>query len=74
MISVDVALHVTSEGHDDDDNDDDTSSVQSIDRLGRRVDMTDDSEEILFQPFLQQAIVGKFWRWQGCVHSVVLST
>ena len=30
---------------------------QSLDRLGRRGDMRDDSAEILFQSFLQEAIV-----------------
>ena len=29
----------------------------SLDRLGRRGDMTDDSAEILFQSFLQEALV-----------------
>ena len=32
-------------------------AVQSLDRLGRRGDMTDDSAEIFFQSFLQEAIV-----------------
>ena len=32
------------------------SSAQSLDRLGRRGDMRDDSAEILFQSFLQKAI------------------
>ena len=31
------------------------SSVQSLDRLGRLVDMRDDSAEILSQSFLQEA-------------------
>ena len=33
------------------------SSVQSLDRLGRRGDTRDDSAEILFQSFLREAIV-----------------
>ena len=33
------------------------SSVQSLDRLGRREDMRDDSAEILFQSFLQETTV-----------------
>ena len=33
------------------------SSLQSPDRLGRRGDMRDDSAEILFRSFLQEAIV-----------------
>ena len=32
-------------------------SVQSLDRLGRRGDMRDDSAEIFFQSFLHEAIV-----------------
>ena len=36
------------------------SSVQSLDRLGRRVDMRDDSAEIFLKSFPQQAIM------QGC--------
>ena len=32
-------------------------SVQSLDRLGRREDMRDDSADILFQSFLQEALV-----------------
>ena len=48
-------------------------SVQSLDRLGRRGDMWDDSAEILFQSFLQEALVssssmGKY------VHSLMLTT
>ena len=35
------------------------SSFQSLDRLGRRGDMKDDSAEILFQSFLQEAIVSR---------------
>ena len=31
--------------------------MQSLDRLSRQGDMTDDSAEILFQSFLQEAIV-----------------
>ena len=33
------------------------SSVQSLDQLGRRRDLMDDSAEILFQSFLQEALV-----------------
>ena len=33
------------------------SSVQSFDQLGRRWNIWDNSEEILFQPFLQEALV-----------------
>ena len=33
-----------------------SSSVQSLDRLGRRGDMRDDSAETLFQSFLQEAL------------------
>ena len=33
------------------------SSIQSLDRLGRRGDMRDDSAEILFKSFLQEALV-----------------
>ena len=33
------------------------SSVQSLDRLGRRGDKRDDSAEVLFQSFLQEALV-----------------
>ena len=36
------------------------SSVQSLDRLGRREDMRDDSAEILFQSFLREALVSSF--------------
>ena len=32
-------------------------SLQSLDRLGHRGDMTDDPAEILFQSFLQEAVV-----------------
>ena len=34
------------------------SAVQSLDLLDRRGDMRDDSAEILFQSFLQEALVG----------------
>ena len=33
------------------------ASLQSLDRLGHRGDMTNDSAEILFQSFLQEAVV-----------------
>ena len=36
------------------------SSVQSLDRLGRRGDMRDDSAEIFFQSFLQEATTSSF--------------
>ena len=35
------------------------SSVQSLDRLGRRGNTTDDSAEIVFQSFLQEAFMSK---------------
>ena len=38
------------------------SAVQFLDRLGRRGDTTDDSPEILFRSFLQEA---QFWHGQG---------
>ena len=38
-------------------------SVQSLDRLGRRGDTGDDSAEILFQSFLQEALA---WHWWVC--------
>ena len=34
-----------------------SNSVQSLDRLGRRGDMEDESAEILLQSFLQEALV-----------------
>ena len=40
------------------------SSVQSMDRLGRRVDMVGDSAEIIFQYFLQEPCE-QFWHEQG---------
>ena len=43
------------------------SSVQSLDRLGRRGDMRDDSAEILFQFFFFPAgPCEQFWHGQGC--------
>ena len=33
------------------------SSVQSLDRMGRRGNIKDDSAEVLFQSFLQEALV-----------------
>ena len=47
------------------------SSVQFFDRLSRRVDVTDDSAEILFQPFLQKAIVSSFGMSRD-VHTLTL--
>ena len=35
------------------------SSVQSLDQFGRRWDLRDDSAEILFQSFLQEALVNR---------------
>ena len=32
-------------------------SLQSLDRLGRRGDLRDDSAEILYQSFVQEALV-----------------
>ena len=48
------------------------SSVQSLDRLGRRGDMRDDSEVILFQSFLQEALVSSSGI-RRAVHSLMLS-
>ena len=45
-------------------------SVQSLDRLGRRGGMRDDSAEILFQSFLQEALVSSSDRGRA-VHSLV---
>ena len=47
------------------------SSFQSLDRLGRRGDMRDDSVEILFQSFLQEAVMGSSGIG-GNVHSLTL--
>ena len=50
------------------------SSFQSLDESGRRGDMTDDSAEILFQSFLQEAIVSSsgvgrdFHSWMLSIH------
>ena len=44
------------------------SSVQSLDRLGRRGDMKDDSAEILFQSFSAGGPCEQFWHGQGCPH------
>ena len=43
--------------HQDNDDDHQFSSVQSLDRLGRRGHVRDDSADILFQSFLQEALV-----------------
>ena len=48
------------------------SSVQSLDRLGRRGDMRDDSAEILFQAFLQKTLVSSSGMGRD-VHSLMLS-
>ena len=48
------------------------SSVQSLDRLGHWGDMRDDLVEILFQPFLQEAIVSSSGTGRD-VHSLMLS-
>ena len=50
----------------------DKKSVQSFDRLGRRVDMRDNSAQILFQSFLQEALVS-ISGMSGHVHSLMLS-
>ena len=41
------------------------SSVQSLDQLGRRRDMTDDSAEMLFQSFSAGGPCQQFWHGQG---------
>ena len=43
--------------NDNNNNNNITTKFQSLDRLGRRGDMTDDSAGILFQSFLQEALV-----------------
>ena len=48
------------------------SSALSLDRLGRRGDMKDDSAQILFQSFLQQALVSSSGVGRD-VHCLVLS-
>ena len=48
------------------------SSVQSLYRMGRRGDMRDNSAEILFQIFLQEALVGSSGMGRD-VHSLMLS-
>ena len=47
------------------------SSVQSLDRVGRRGDMRDDSAEILFQSFLREALVSSSGMGRD-VHSLML--
>ena len=47
-------------------------SVQSLDRLGRRGDMRDDSAEIFFQSFLQEIFVSSCGTGRH-VHSLMLS-
>ena len=49
------------------------SSVQSLDRFGRRGDMRDDSAEILFQSFLQEALVSRSGMGRD-IHSLTLPT
>ena len=46
------------------------SSVQSLNGLGRRVDMRDDSTEIFFQSFLQEALVSSSGMGRD-VHSLI---
>ena len=46
--------------------------VQSFDRLGRQGDMRDDSAEILFQSFLQEAVENSSGMGRD-VHSLMLS-
>ena len=48
------------------------SLVQSLDRLGRREDRRDDSAEILFQSFLQEAVVNSSGMARD-VHSLMMS-
>ena len=48
------------------------SSVQSLDRLSRRGNMTDDSAETLFKRFLQEAILRSSGKDRD-VHSLMLS-
>ena len=48
------------------------SSVQSLDRFGRRENMRDDCTEILFQSFLQKAFVNSSGTGRD-VHSLMLS-
>ena len=42
------------------------SSVQSLDRMGHRGDMKDDSAEIFLQSFLQKALVSCSGMGKGC--------
>ena len=49
-----------------------SSSVQSLDRLGRRGDTRDDSKQIIFQSFLQGALVSSFGTGRD-VHSLMMS-
>ena len=46
------------------------SSVQSLDRLGLQGDMRDDSAEMLFQSFLQEALVSSYGMGRD-VHSLM---
>ena len=48
------------------------SSVQSLDRLGRRGDLRDDSAQIFLQSFLQEGLVSNFGMSRN-VHSLLLS-
>ena len=50
----------------------DFSLVQSLDRFGHHGDMRDDSAEILFRSFLQEALVGSSGLGRD-VHSLMLS-
>ena len=49
------------------------SSLQSLDRLDRRVDMRDDSAEILFQSFLHEALVNRSGMGRD-IHCLMLSS
>ena len=52
--------------------DDQFISVQSLDQLGDQGDMRDRSAEILFQPFLQEALVSSSGMGRN-VHFLMLS-
>ena len=48
------------------------SSVRTLDRFGRQEDVKDDSADILFQPFLQEALLSSCGIFRD-VHSFTLS-
>ena len=48
------------------------SSVQSLDRFGRWGDMIDESAEVLFQSFMQEALASSSGMGRD-VHSLMLS-